>query len=275
MLIRHIDALDSMLRDIEANNQKIISHKNTARLATTGAVIAYLFTNDSKSKTTKTLGQVASVGGLLYRSSEINKAKQVEVQNLEILKKATHKITSYGYEDYKIERNVNHKNEYLTKVLHISHHLDMAINKENKRILRLSTLLEKNRIRLMNLTSEIPYDLKLQLLENLREIDPSIKGDNIVTNYNSNIGKININEVKKESIMMLASITAILMIGVVFVFNEAYAGWGLIILIISFILYIVHTFFPWLSETRKLRDSIIKFIGEFENVQSIKTIKYS
>ena len=58
MLIRHIDALDSMLRDIEANNQKIISHKNTARLATTGAVIAYLFTNDSKSKTTKTLGHV-------------------------------------------------------------------------------------------------------------------------------------------------------------------------------------------------------------------------
>lgn len=165
MLIRHIDALDSMLHDLEANNQKIISHKNTARLATTGAVIAYLFTNDSKSKTTKTLGQVASVGGLLYRSSEINKAKQVEVHNLEILNNATHKITSYGYEDYKKERNANNKNEYLTKVLHISHHLDMAVNKENKRIVGLSTLLEKNRIRLMNLPNEIVYNLKLQLLE--------------------------------------------------------------------------------------------------------------
>ena len=275
MLIRHIDALDSMLHDLEANNQKIISHKNTARLATTGAVIAYLFTNDSKSKTTKTLGQVASVGGLLYRSSEINKAKQVEVHNLEILNNATHKITSYGYEDYKKERNANNKNEYLTKVLHISHHLDMAVNKENKRIVGLSTLLEKNRIRLMNLPNEIVYNLKLQLLENLREIDPSIKGENIVTNYNNNIDKINNDKLKKETIMILTSIIIILMIGVVLVFNEAYTGWGFVILIISFILYIVHTYFPWLNETRKLRDSIKTFFNEIENVQSITTIKYN
>lgn len=109
----------------------------------------------------------------------------------------------------------------------------------------------------------------------MREIDPSIKGENIVTNYNNNIDKINNDKLKKETIMILTSIIIILMIGVVLVFNEAYTGWGFVILIISFILYIVHTYFPWLNETRKLRDSIKTFFNELENVQSITTIKYN
>ena len=83
MLISNVlNRTEPILVEIELNSVQINQHNTNANMANTGAALSYLFTSNSKNSTVRTLGQVATIGGIVYGSSQKSQANSIERNNI-------------------------------------------------------------------------------------------------------------------------------------------------------------------------------------------------
>ena len=90
--------------------------------------MTYIFTSDSKNKSVKTIGQVASIGGWIYGYSQNSKAFNLEQKNINLVKLV---LDQYEQEGMKLVRS-EYDNNRLKKFLElISIHLHFRTSENN------------------------------------------------------------------------------------------------------------------------------------------------
>ena len=152
-----------IIRLIESNNIDISSHNSNKRIAHTGAALSYLLTNNSKSQTTRSLGQVGAVGGLLYGSTEANKSNTLRNKNFQQVSEVIEIISKPSFNAFQIERNSENRRLFLMKMLTISGYLDDYVKKYCSSVSTKNFLGSSGQTLLMNLQNQEIFYLKLKL----------------------------------------------------------------------------------------------------------------
>ena len=129
MLSDVIQRIEPILTEIEMNSVQSDVHGSNARMANTAAMLSYLFTSNSKNSTVRTVGQVATVGGLLYGNSQRNQANAYQQKNAVLISQAIGMIEREGIPVIRQERNVDLIRRFLQINLNIGQHLDNLVTK--------------------------------------------------------------------------------------------------------------------------------------------------
>jgi hypothetical protein len=246
--------LENIINQIENNNVEISSHDSNARVARTGAAAAYLLTNNSKNQTTRTLGQVAAVGGLVYGSNQKNKSNELKDKNLQSINNAVSLICNNSLNSFRSENNIQNKSNFLSKVLSISSYLDSFVLNNCNSINSKNIIFLSGQNLLMSLENHDIFFLKLKLNTFLNGIDSSICKNNFINQYRQSNRSIDKNKLKNEGILILAIIISCLFIGFIILQNSQ-SSFGTFLILAAPIIYLIHTFFPFLKESKKLKSN--------------------
>ena len=116
----------------------------------------------------------------------------------------------------------------------------------------------------MNLYSQEVFFLKLKLNSFLNNIDNAKFSDKFVNNYSNKINKINIQNLKKENNIVLTILITSIIIG----FYQP------LFFALALILYLIHTFVPFLRESKMLKLNSKYFTNEIIKTTSITSINF-
>ena len=269
--------LAQLLQTIDSNLNLASSHKTNASVAKTAAVAAYLLTNNSTNKTTRTLGQLGAAGGLIYGSGESNKANNLKQQNLSLVQTGVKLVTEKASQPYQMETVRSAKEAFLVKALEISRHLDVYVLEHLSQVSRMHTLTNTNRSRLLNLQNEYVFAMKLNLNRFFQSVDHSVDGSGSLHAYRVAISNLDMQKLKKETTVMTACILGTGMVGSVLLFSENSnnVNAGVVVLITSIALYIIHVFYPVTTETKKLRLAVNSFKDGLKRTTQITSLHFS
>lgn len=265
--------LSRILNIIENNNIDIASHNSNARMANTAAAASYLLTSDSKNQTTRTIGQAAAVGGLLYGSNQRNKSTDLKLRNFNHLKNAIENVVNFSVEIFKAENNPEIKSSFLQKLLTISNYFDEYVKEYSLSVRRKSALTSKGQMLLMTLPQQEVFYFKMRLNGFLKQIDNSILNNSYLQVYNQGLTKIDKKKLKREGYIMIAIAFAFCLSGFILTQNT-FVILGSFFLVLAAVLYLVHTFFPFFEESKKLKSNANMFVGEIMKTVEIKNINY-
>lgn len=268
-----IQNLTNIINQIENNNVEISSHDSNARIARTGAAAAYLLTNNSKNQTTKTLGQVAAVGGLVYGSNQKNKSNELKNKNLQSISNAINIISNNSLNLFQSEINIENKRNFLNKVLSISSYLDIYVLNYCNTIKSKNIIFSNGQNLLMSLENQEIFFLKLKLNTFLNRIDNSICKNNFINQHIQSNRSIDKNKLKNEGIIILACIITCLLIGFI-ISQNSQSLFGAFLIVAAPIIYLIHTFFPFLEESKKLKSNSKYFTNEIAKTTSINNINF-
>lgn len=269
----HTQNLDNIINQIENNNVEISSHDSNARVARTGAAAAYLLTNNSKNQTTRTLGQVAAVGGLVYGNNQKNKSNELKNKNLQSISNAVNLISNNSLNSFQSENNIQNKRNFLSKVLSISSYLDSYVLNYCNSIRSKNIIFLNGQNLLMSLENHEIFFLKLKLNTFLNRIDSSICKNNFINQYIQSNRTIDKNKLKNEGIIISAIIIACFLIGFIILQNSQ-SSFGTFLILAAPIIYLIHTFFPFLKESKKLKTNSKYFTSEIAKTTSITNINF-
>lgn len=265
--------LSRIIQLIERNNIDISSHKSNARTANFGSAAAYLLTNNSNNQTTRSIGQVAAVGGLLYGNNQRNKSTDLELRNFNYLKNAIENLLNFSVETFKRENNSETKRSFLQKLLTVSNYFDEYVKKYSSSVKRKSALTYNSQNLLMTLQNQEVFYYKMRLNEFLKRIDNSILNNNYLQIYNQGLTKINKNKLKKEGYLIIGLIISCFLLGFILIQNST-SVLGPMFFVFALVIYLMHTFYPFLNESKKLKSNANIFVNEILKTVSINKINY-
>lgn len=266
--------LTGIIQIIEGKNSEITRHNSNATISNIGAAAAFLLTNNSKNQTTRIVGQVAAVGGLIHGSNQRNKASEIKFSNYNLLKQAIEKIVNLPLDSFHRETNPESKRFFLQKTLTISSFFDKFVEEYATKIKTSSTLSSNKQNTLMTLNNQEIFYYKIIFLDFLRKIDHSIFDTQHLDFYQRDLALINKEKLKNEGYLMLGLIFFFSITGFVFILNSTMGFSGFFFLISALILYLIHTFFPFLNQTKKLKLNANRFVNEILKTVSITRINY-
>lgn len=273
LLVSILQELSDIIQTIEGKNLEMNRYNSNATISNIGAAATYFLTNNSKNQTTRTIGQVAAVGGLIYGSNQKNKASEIKSTIYNLLKQAIEKIDNLPFDSFLREANPETKRFFLQKTLTISSYFDKYVE-EYASSLKTSSALRPNKQNiLMTLNNQEVLYFKIKLLGFLNKIDHSIFDAQHLHFYQRDLAFINKEKLKNEGYLILGSIVFLNVIGFVLILNSTdYSGFYF--LISALILYLVHTFYPFLIQTKKLKSNANRFLNEILKTVSITKINY-
>ena len=242
-------------------------------MADIGSAAAYLFTNNSNNQATRSIGQAAAIGGLIYGRSQKNKSSQIKSRNFNYLKNAIQNISNNSISSFRTEVNLENKRLFLQKVLAISSYFDEFIKEYASSVKRKSALTSNSQNLLMMLNNQEIFYYKIKLNSYLKQIDNSIYDTSHLQIYNRDITKINKTKLKNESYLMIALIISSIILCFIFSQNS-YGGLSMFFLISAVALYLVHTFYPFLEESRKLKSIANQFVNQILKTVPITNINF-
>ena len=260
----HTTKLEHKLSLIVSNNNKINSHESNKRYANSAAALSYLLTNNSKNQTTRTIGQFGALGGLLYGGNQANKSLMLKQENLKYISDAIEDVCISSRSSFLCEVSKENKHLFLTKVLYLSNYLDTYVKNYCSEINMKNLFTTRNRETLMNLYSQEVFFLKLKLNSFLNNIDNAKFSDKFVNNYSNKINKINIQNLKKENNIVLTILITSIIIG----FYQP------LFFALALILYLIHTFVPFLRESKMLKLNSKYFTNEIIKTTSITSFNF-
>jgi hypothetical protein len=273
LLISLTNELTGIIQAIEGKNLEITRHNSNATMSNLGAAAAYFLTNNSKNQTTRIVGQVAAVGGLIHGSNQRNKASEIKSSNYNLLKQAIEKILNLPFDSFRREANPETKRIFLQKTLTISSYFDKFVEEHASSLKTNSALSSNKQNILMTLNNQEVFYYKIKLLDFLKKIDHSIFDTQHLHFYQRDLALINKEKLKNESYLMLGLIFFLSALGFVFILSSTGFS-GLFFLISALTLYLIHTFYPFLNQTKKLKLNANRFVNEILKTVSINRLNY-
>jgi hypothetical protein len=273
IIISITNELTGIIQSIENKNLEITRHNSNATMSNLGAASAYFLTNNSKNQTTRIVGQVVAIGGLIHGSNQRNKASEIKSSNYNLLKQAIEKIVNLPFDSFRSEANPETKRFFLQKTLTISSYFDKFVEEHASSIKTNSALSSNKQNILMTLNNQEVFYYKIKLLDFLKKIDNSIFDTQHLHFYQRDLALINKEMLKNESYLMLGLIFFLSTLGFVFILSSTGFS-GLFFLISALILYLIHTFYPFLNQTKKLKLNANRFVNEILKTVSITRLNY-
>jgi hypothetical protein len=266
-----LNQLEPILNEIELNFIEINKHTSNANTAKTAAVFTYFITDNSKSNNIRTIGQVASIGGLVYANSQQNHANGIESKNLLLISKILNLVESDGMNFIKLEKDTNIIRRFLQLNLNTGKHLDLIVLKYFSRIKSKGRLGKKNINLLFNTNNIDAFDCKLRLNRIYKNIDSSKQIPALGKEFANDIKLINIDKVIKEGFYTRLIIFFLFIFGI-FTIHIFY--FSIFLILFGFIFWAVNHYFPFFTETRKLKKVTDKFILKLNSTCHINSLNY-
>jgi len=266
-----LSKIEPMVLELEKNYNQINHHRNVADMAKTASILTYIFTNDSKNKTVKTIGQVASVGGLVYGYSQNSKASTIEQDNIIILETIISNYETTGIQNAINERDTNLKIKYLELILRANRYSDILTSSYLSKINSKGLLGTQNQTLFLNLISLDVLNQKLRLLNLFKTIDSSKKLPLIDYEFNQNISIIDTEKLRNEGIV--SRVIIITLIGLGLLINSS-TIFGTFFIIAGFLFWGINHYFPLFSETKKLRNAVKKLSNNFKMTIGITNLTF-
>jgi hypothetical protein len=266
-----ISKIEPMIFELEQNSNQINHHRNTANIARTASVFTYLFTNNSKNSTVKTIGQVASVGGLVYGYSQNSKANTIEQNNIIILESIINNYETTGIQNAINERNTNLKIKYLELILRANRYSDILISSYISRINSKGILGSQNQALFLNLLSIDVFNQKIRILNLFKLIDRSKTIPQIESEFNQNIATIDTSKLIKEGTISRIIIITLIAIGILINTSNVV---GTLLIFSGFLFWGINHYFPLFSETRKLRNAFKNLSINLQSTTGISSLTF-
>jgi hypothetical protein len=256
-----LSKIELMVVELEKNSNQIDHFRNVADLVKTASIFTYLFTNDSKNKTVKTVGQVATVGGLVYGYSQNSKAATIEQNNIIILESIISNYETSGIQKIKFLELILRANRY-SDTLTLSY-----LSKINSKGL-LGT---QNQTLFLNMVSLDVFNQKLRLLNLFKKIDSSKKIPKIDYEFNQLVSQIDIAKLKNEGITTRVIIITLVALGVIINSSSVLGTW---FMIAGLLFWGTNHYFPLFSETKKLRNAFRILSNNFKATSGITSLTF-
>lgn len=266
-----LSKIEPMILELENNSNLINHHRNVADVAKTASILTYIFTNDSKNKTVKTIGQVASVGGLVYGYSQNSKASTIEQENIIILEAILSNYETTGIQNAINERDTSLKIKYLELILRANRYSDNLTLSYLSKINSKGLLGSQNQTLFLNLISLDVLNQKLRLLNLFKSIDSSKKLPLIDYEFNQNISAIDIVKLKNEGTTSRIIIIALIALGVILNSSNVI---GIFFIVAGFLFWGVNHYYPLFSETKKLRNAFKNLSNNFNSTMGITSLTF-
>lgn len=270
-ILNVVDRLESILVEIELNSIHINQHKSNAHMANTGAAIAYLFTNNSKNSTIRTVGQLATIGGLVYGGSQRGQAASIEGKTIILISQILDIVERDGINNIRQESDTNCIRRFIELNLKTGKHLDLIVMAYLSKI-KFKGRLGKKNIDLLFYASNIDvFTYKIRLNKIYKSLDPNKQIPQIEQDFLNDTRSINIEKLTNEGLYSRITIFTLLMIGILITQNYSFGSW---FVIGSLIFWSINHYFPFLPETRKLKLAVDSFAMKLESTCGINSINY-
>jgi hypothetical protein len=266
-----LNEIEPLVMELEQNSNQINHHRNIASFVKTASLITYLFTNNSKNSTVKTIGQVATVGGILYGYNQTSKAFTIEQNNIVILETIISNYETTGIQNAINESDTNLKIKYLELILRANRYSDILTSSYLSKIKSKGLLGTQNQTLFLNLISLNVFNQKLRLLNLFKRIDSSKRIPNIDSEFNQNIATIDSVKLKKEGTISRIIIITLITIGILINTSNIV---GTLLFFSGFLFWGINHYFPLFSETRKLRNAFKNLSNNLELTTDISNLTF-
>jgi hypothetical protein len=272
MLISNVlNRTEPILVEIELNSVQINQHNTNANMANTGAALSYLFTSNSKNSTVRTLGQVATIGGIVYGSSQKSQANSIERNNIILISQILNIVESEGINNIRQERDTNNIRRFIELNLKTGKYLDHIVVKYTSRFKSKSRLGKKNILLLTNANNIDVFNHKLRLNKIYNQLDPTKRIESIEQEFLTKVSTLKIDKIIKEGLYTRVVIVSLIILGFVTIQSFNYSSW----LIISGLLFWgINHYFPFFPETKKLKTVVDEFVNKINLTCGINGISY-
>ena len=266
-----INQVQSILVDIETNTTQMNQHRSNARIANTGAALAYLLTSNSKNSTVRTVGQVASIGGVIYGNSQSNQATSIEQKIIIYLSQIISIIELEGLQNIRQERDVNVITNFLRLNLQTGKYLDSIVDTYISRF-RSKGHLGKNNITLLFNASNIDvFNYKLRMNKVYASLDASKRITHIESEFKNNVSYVSMDKVIREGMLARIIIIASVIIGFI---GAQYVQNAYLLTVAGLLFWGINHYFPLFPETKKLRNVVGTFLGDLKATCGINNINF-
>lgn len=266
-----LNKIEPLVIELEQNSNQINHHRNVADMAKTASILTYIFTNDFKNKTVKTIGQVASVGGLVYGYSQNSKASTIEQDNIIILETIISNYETTGIQNAINERDTNLKIKYLELILRANRYSDNLTSSYLSKISAKGLLGVQNQTLFLNMISLDVFNQKLRILNLFKRIDSSKRIPSIDYEFNQNIATIDTAKLKKEGTISRIIIITLITIGILINTSNVI---GTLLIFSGFLFWGINHYFPLFSETRKLRNAFKNLSINLQSTTGISSLTF-
>jgi hypothetical protein len=270
-IINVLNKLEPILHEIELNTIQINQHTSNANMAKTGAALTYLITDNSKNSNIRTIGQVASIGGLVYANSHQNQANGIESKNLLLISKILDLVEREGMNYIKLEKDTNIIGRFIQLNLNTGKHLDLIVLKYSSRIKSKGRLGKKNINILINAINIDAFNCKLRLNRIYKILDSSKQIPSLGKEFTNDTKLINIDKVIQEGLHTRLIIFSLLFFGI---FTIQFYQISVLLIFFGLLFWGINHYFPFFSETRKLKQTIDNFIIKLNLTCQINTLYY-
>jgi hypothetical protein len=266
-----LSKIEPMVLDLEKNYNQINHHRNVANLAKTASIFTYLFTNDSKNTTVKTIGQVATVGGLVYGYSQNSKASTIEQNNIIILESIISNYEISGISNVRTELDTNLKIKFLELILRANRYSDLLTSSYLSKINSKGLLGTQNQTLFLNVISLDIFNQKLRILNIFKTIDSSKRFPQLEYEYKQNIAVIDTVKLKNEGIAARTIIIALIALGILISSSNVL---GTYFIIAGFLFWGINHYFPLFNETKKIRNAFKILSNNFKVTLGITNLTF-
>jgi len=267
-----IQKLEPILTGIEMNSVQADVHGSNARTANTIAALSYLFTSNSKNSTTRTIGQVAAVGGLVYGNSQRNQENAYQQKNTILIGQAINLIEREGIVIIRQERNVDVIRQFIDLNLKLGHQLDMILGRYISSLSFKGHLGKPNIQLLFNLNNIDLISYKLRLNKIFQLLDSGKQIGNLEQDFIQSRQYLNVDKIIREGLIARGIILGLVIGGLVLIQRDGQSG--VYIFLCGLLFWLANQFFPLFPETRKLRGVVRSFIGNIKGTLGIRSISF-
>jgi hypothetical protein len=266
-----LNKIEPLVIELEQNSNQINHHRNLASFARTASLFTYLFTNNSKNRTVKTIGQVATIGGIVYGYNQTSKANTIEQNNIIIIESIISNYETVGIQNVVIEKNTNLKIKYLELILRANRYSDNLTSSYLSKISAKGLLGVQNQTLFLNMISLDVFNQKLRILNLFKRIDSSKRIPSIDYEFNQNIATIDTAKLKKEGNISRIIIITLITIGILINTSNVI---GTLLIFSGFLFWGINHYFPLFSETRKLRNAFKNLSNNLQSTTGISSLTF-
>lgn len=269
----YTEKLKSIIKDIEDNSGHISEHNRNARIGTIGAATAYFLTSNSDNKSTRTLGQVGAVAGLMYGATERNKSNSFKQVSANLLMRGVPEVfNTQSFSTFVACSSSSQKQEFLSWALTFSSYFDDFVLEQIKILQSKHLLSNSNLDYALNLTSIDIFSSKNEILTFIQKLDNSIQF-NFFNEFKNELRQINISQLRKEVNYhrALVGFSILLIVIAISVSSQILLFSALALLIASYVSSSLKSFF---LEHRKLQIARQHFFRKLKESTKLSTIKY-
>jgi len=245
------------------------SHFENANTASVAAAATYLLTSNAKNNTVRTLGQIGAIGGFLYSGNQRKKANNIEELVIQYVTSGISMIETGLIVHVRSERDPNVIRKFLELVLRMGRSFDPIIERNISKVGYIGLLGGRNQLSLQSLNQFEVFNIKLKFNNIIHNIDRQINLNHVENNYLLAVKQIDKVKLIREGSYMRA---IVLTLGIVGIILSQKWELGIYITFAGVALWIFNHFFPFGTESSKLKKAVKRFCTDLGGTIGIRQI---